>query len=57
MEEGGKNRTPDKLSPEERAIVFDICDVALRKFVKALEPSKIVGILTYPQCHRMLRVR
>ena len=44
MEEGGKNRTPDKLKPEERDGVFDVCDVALRKFVKALEPSKIVGI-------------
>lgn len=44
MEDGGKNRTPDKLKPEERDAVFDICDVALTKFVKELEPSKIVGI-------------
>ncbi|MDP7004917.1 MAG: single-stranded DNA-binding protein [Phycisphaerales bacterium] len=44
MEDGGKNRTPDKLRPEERDAVFDICDVALTKFVKELEPSKIVGI-------------
>jgi single-strand selective monofunctional uracil DNA glycosylase len=44
MEEGGKNRTPDKLPPEERDAVFEVCDVALRKFVNALEPSKIVGI-------------
>ena len=44
MEEGGKNRTPDKLKPEERDSVFDVCDVALRKFVEVLEPSKIVGI-------------
>jgi single-strand selective monofunctional uracil DNA glycosylase len=44
MEEGGKNRTPDKLKPEERDTVFDVCDVALREFVKVLEPSKIVGI-------------
>jgi len=44
MEEGGKNRTPDKLKPEERDAVFEVCDVALRKFVKELEPSKIVGI-------------
>jgi single-strand selective monofunctional uracil DNA glycosylase len=44
MEEGGKNRTPDKLHPDERDSVFAVCDVALRKFVKALEPSKIVGI-------------
>jgi single-strand selective monofunctional uracil DNA glycosylase len=44
MEEGGKNRTPDKLKPEERDAVFEVCDVALRKFVNELEPSKIVGI-------------
>jgi single-strand selective monofunctional uracil DNA glycosylase len=44
MEEGGKNRTPDKLKLEERDAVFEVCDVALRKFVDALEPSKIVGI-------------
>jgi single-strand selective monofunctional uracil DNA glycosylase len=44
MEEGGKNRTPDKLKPEERDAVFEVCDLALRKFVKELEPSKIVGI-------------
>jgi single-strand selective monofunctional uracil DNA glycosylase len=44
MEEGGKNRTPEKLKPEERDAVFDVCDVALRKFVDVLDPSKIVGI-------------
>jgi single-strand selective monofunctional uracil DNA glycosylase len=44
METGGKNRTPDKLHPEERDSVFEVCDVALRKFVDVLEPSKIVGI-------------
>jgi len=44
MEEGGKNRTPDKLKPEERDAVFEVCDVALRKFVDVLVPSKIVGI-------------
>ena len=44
LEEGGKNRTPDKLKPEERDAVFSVCDEALRKFVEVLEPSKIVGI-------------
>ena len=44
MEEGGKNRTPDKLKPEERDALFEVCDIALQKFVEALEPSKIVGI-------------
>jgi len=44
MEEGGKNRTPDKLKPEERDAVFEVCDVALRKFVDVLAPSKIIGV-------------
>ena len=44
LEAGGKNRTPDKLKPKERDAVFEVCDDALRKFVKVLEPSKIVGI-------------
>ncbi len=44
LEEGGKNRTPDKLKPEEREAVFEVCDVALRKFVDTLAPSKIIGI-------------
>lgn len=44
MEEGGKNRTPDKLKPEERDAVFEVCDVALKQFVDILEPSTIVGI-------------
>jgi single-strand selective monofunctional uracil DNA glycosylase len=44
MEDGGKNRTPDKLMPAERDAVFEVCDVALTKFVQELEPSKIVGI-------------
>ena len=44
LEAGGKNRTPDKLKPEEKDAVFEVCDDALRKFVEVLEPSKIVGI-------------
>lgn len=44
MEEGGRNRTPDKLKPNEQDAVFEVCDAALRKFVEVLEPSKIVGI-------------
>ena len=44
MEEGGKNRTPDKLNTDERDAVFEVCDVALRKFVEVLEPSRVVGI-------------
>ena len=44
LEAGGKNRTPDKLKPEERDAVYEVCDDALRKFVDVLEPSTIVGI-------------
>ncbi len=49
MEEGGKNRTPDKLKSEEREATFKLCDTALRKFVKVLDPSKIVGIGRFAQ--------
>lgn len=44
LEVGGKNRTPDKLKPQERDAVFSTCDEALRKFVDVLEPTKIIGI-------------
>ena len=44
MEEGGRNRTPDKLPSDERNNVFEVCDRALRSFVDVLKPSKIVGI-------------
>ena len=44
MEESGRNRTPDKLAPKERASVYQVCDRALREAVAALAPRQLVGV-------------
>jgi len=44
LEEGGRNRTPDKLRAEERRALFLPCDDALRRLVRWLEPRMVVGI-------------
>ncbi|MHB0939355.1 MAG: uracil-DNA glycosylase family protein [Armatimonadota bacterium] len=44
LEEGGKNRTPDKLPTTERAALYAPCDAALRRTVEALQPKFTIGI-------------
>jgi len=44
MEASGKNRTPDQLSPDERAGLYAVCDQALRSLVELLEVECVVGI-------------
>jgi len=44
MEEGGRNRTPDKLPKAEREALFEVCDEALRATVNLLKPSVVVGV-------------
>jgi single-strand selective monofunctional uracil DNA glycosylase len=44
LEEGGKNRTPDKLPAEEREPLYAACDRALQEIVAAIEPRMVVGI-------------
>ncbi len=44
MEEGGRNRTPDKLPKAERARLFAACDRALQAAVARLGPRLVVGI-------------
>lgn len=44
MEEGGKNRTPDKLPAEERDALFEICNLALCRIVDRLDPQMVIGI-------------
>ena len=44
MEDGGRNRTPDKLPAREREPLFAACDRHLRRAVDLLEPEWIVGI-------------
>jgi len=44
MEETGRNRTPDKLSPAEREPLFAACDLSLRLTVESLQPRYVIGI-------------
>ena len=44
MEESGRNRTTDKLKSEEREVLFEVCDAALRSSVEAMQPHFVVGI-------------
>ena len=44
LEASGRNRTPDKLSADERAPLFEACDAALRKTALALQPRFLVGV-------------
>ena len=44
MEPSGANVTPDKLSAEGSAPLFEICDRALAKTIELLEPEWVIGI-------------
>jgi single-strand selective monofunctional uracil DNA glycosylase len=44
LESSGRNRTPDKLPPPERAAVFAACDRHLQSVVAALQPKWLIGI-------------
>ncbi len=44
MEDGGKNRTPDKLPRSERENLFAICDLALQRIVERVKPERVIGV-------------
>ncbi|MCA9576127.1 MAG: hypothetical protein R3B40_30465 [Polyangiales bacterium] len=44
LEEGGRNRTPDKLPVAERAPLEALCDRALAGMVKVLKPELVIGV-------------
>ena len=44
LEESGSNRTPNKLPPNERLPLFNVCDQHLREVIAALEPEWLIGI-------------
>lgn len=44
LETGGRNRTPDKLRPPEKADLFAVCDRHLRSVVTALRPEWVIGV-------------
>jgi single-strand selective monofunctional uracil DNA glycosylase len=44
MEEGGRNRTPDKLPARERAALYAVCDRALADTIALFRPKVVVGV-------------
>lgn len=44
IESTGRNRTPDKLSVEEREALLPACDRALRDAIEVLQPDQVVGV-------------
>jgi single-strand selective monofunctional uracil DNA glycosylase len=44
IESTGRNRTPDKLSVDERGTLLPACDKALRAAVEILDPRLVVGV-------------
>jgi single-strand selective monofunctional uracil DNA glycosylase len=44
LESSGRNRTPDKLPPSEKAALFAACDRHLRAIVAALQPEWLIGV-------------
>lgn len=44
LEEGGKNRTPDKLTAAEKVALGKVCDEHLRAVFEILQPKWVVGV-------------
>lgn len=44
MEASGRNRTPDKLLPDERERLYAVCDDALSEVIKTLNPKYVIGV-------------
>ena len=44
MNQSGANITPDKLSAEEAAPLFEICDRALADTIRLLKPQWVIGV-------------
>ncbi len=49
VEASGKNRTPDQLPAREREPLFEACDEALRRMVKALSARAVIGVGAFAQ--------
>ena len=44
IEKSGRNRTPEKLRPQEREQLFAACDDHLRQVVQILKPEWLIGV-------------
>ncbi len=49
LEASGRNRTPDHLPAHERGPLEAVCDRALRRMVRLLEPRLVIGVGAFAQ--------
>ncbi|HEY1081072.1 MAG TPA: uracil-DNA glycosylase family protein [Prosthecobacter sp.] len=56
MEEGGRNRTPDKLPAGETVAMEELCDRHLAEVIAILEPEWVIGVGAFAE-HRALRAK
>jgi single-strand selective monofunctional uracil DNA glycosylase len=49
LEEGGRNRTPDKLPAGETAAMYQACDEHLHETVRILQPAWVIGVGGFAQ--------
>ncbi|HUX21533.1 MAG TPA: uracil-DNA glycosylase family protein [Spirochaetia bacterium] len=49
MESSGRNRTPNKLSAEERIPLYEACDDHVRAVVELLDPLWVIGVGKFAQ--------
>ena len=49
MEQSARNRTPDKLSADERELLQPICDQHLATVIEVLDPEFLVGVGAYAE--------
>lgn len=47
LDEEGRNVTPDKLSANDRKVLFDTCDTYLAEVIDTVRPSILVGVGTF----------
>lgn len=56
MEEGGRNRTPDKLPASETEAMEKLCDKHLREVITILEPEWVIGVGAFAE-QRAIRAK
>jgi len=54
LEEGGRNRTPDKLPVAERDALYAVCDESLRSVVRFLKPRLVIGVGAFAETRARL---
>jgi single-strand selective monofunctional uracil DNA glycosylase len=50
LEEGGRNRTPDKLGPAEKLQLARVCDAHLKRVLEILRPKWVIGVGAFAAC-------